>query len=121
MYTAVVLDFDSQEKLKQAFAKYVPDTWDLICHHMTTNMGKAKPEVAPFLGRKVEIHVISFGHDDKVAAVGVECEIHSDNPKKHITVAVNRSGGGKPVMSNHLTNWVPVLPLVLQGIVVEVQ
>ena len=46
--------------------------------------------------------------DDKVMAVGVE-GYPTNNKKAHITVAVNRTAGGKPMMSNNLSDWKKVL------------
>jgi hypothetical protein len=54
-------------------------------------------------------------------AVGVS-GFNSNNPKPHITIAVNRQGGGKPMMSNKLTNWTKLrIPLSLSGKVTEVE
>ena len=59
--------------------------------------------------------------DDKVFAVGVD-GYPTNNKKAHITLAVNRQGGGKPMMSNNLENWRPIgFPLVLKGIVTQVK
>ena len=64
---------------------------------------------------------ILLAEDDKVKAVGVESDIPSKNAQKHITVAVNFGNGGKPFLSNKLTNWVPLEnPIKLQGIIEEV-
>ena len=38
----------------------------------------------------------------------------------HITIAVNVAGGGKPAMSNNITDWQPMNPVSLKGTVSEV-
>jgi hypothetical protein len=120
MYTAVVLTLESQARLLEAFKKDVPDGWEVIAHHMTCNMGSAHETVQPFLGQTVDVIVKSLAVNPLVLAAGVECVIPSTNLRKHVTLAVNRANGGKPVMSNKLEEWVPVEELVLQGEVLEV-
>lgn len=44
----------------------------------------------------------------------------SKNKIPHITIAVNVAGGGKPVMSNNITDWQPMNPVSLKGTVSEV-
>lgn len=118
-YTAVVLDEPSQAKLKAAFSSVIPKGWKVICHHMTTNLGTASAAVKPFLGKTVQIRVVSEAADVRVMAVGVECEVPSSNQNKHITVAVGPSGSAK--MSNDLKEWIPLnAPLILSGVVEEV-
>lgn len=124
MYTALVLDKESKERLVRRFAHLIPKDWDVIAHHMTINMGPiAKGPADPaLLGQAAELTVVSIAADDKVIAVGVTSDIPSKNTNKHITLAVNRDGGGKSVMSNNLTNWEP-LPeqFDLYGTIEEVQ
>lgn len=118
MYTAVVLDSESVAKLKQTFQ--LPDGWTVKCHHMTVNMGGAsKGPAAALIGQTVEVNVVSLAQGQLVWAVGVECSVPSVNAQKHITLAVNEAAGGKAKMSNDLTDWKPVTPLVLRGTVAE--
>lgn len=125
MYTAVVLDMASAQRLMNEVKEIVPADWEMICHHMTINMGAftAGPAGgAGFqLGQQVELKVVSFAQDAKVMAVGVECVVPSANQIKHITVAVNRAGGGKPFMSNKLASWLPIGAFVLKGVIEECQ
>jgi hypothetical protein len=70
---------------------------------MTINMGG--PENGPangMLGSRGELWVTAIGIDNRVLAVAVETEIPSKNAQKHVTIAVNRRDGGKPVHSNEL-------------------
>jgi hypothetical protein len=124
MYTAVVLDADSVVKLTNAMQKRVPSGWELICHHMTINLGNfnSGPASADFnLSDEVELTVTTFAQDGKVMAVGVECPVPSVNQQKHITVAVNRAGGGKPFHSNKLTTWDAIETFTLKGQIEECQ
>jgi hypothetical protein len=91
---------------------------------MTINMGP--PEKGPLRGQALPypgaITVVSLAVDDLALAVGVESELPSTNAQKHVTVAVNRHGGGKPVHSNRLSVWEPILdPFILSGMVTEVK
>jgi hypothetical protein len=127
MYTAVVLDEKSHLKL----VKWADDNikvngvrlpilvrdngWEMICHHMTINMGKALPQIEAYLGTKQKLDITHYGISDKAIAVrvvGFYVDPGEINRKPHITVAVNRRDGGKPVDSNKITNWIPVDGLV---------
>lgn len=121
MYTAVVLDAESVAKLMAKFEFDMPDGWTVKAHHMTTNMGKAaNGPAAAFVGQTVDLKVVSLARDNKVMAVGVECEVPSVNTHKHVTLAVNEAGGGKAKQSNDLTEWLAVQPFTLRGTVTEV-
>jgi hypothetical protein len=111
-YTALVLDEESHKKLVDAFD--IPEGWEVIAHHMTINMGT--PDKGPVqsnnekvnVGETGAMEVETFAQDDLVMAVGVKSNIESSNERKHITLAVNRAEGGKPYLSNKLTEWFPV-------------
>ncbi len=117
-YTAVVLDEISKSKLIGMFGN-LPNGWNLLCHHMTINLGKAKnPEL---VGKEVALKVVSVAGDEKVIAVGVDADLPSKNTIKHITVAINPSNGGKAKHSNDLKIWKPIEPFTVNGIVKEVE
>lgn len=119
-YSAVVLDQRSRDRLLKRFQEIIPEGWEIIAHHMTINMGEIDTEYEQYLGLSVSLMVEDFAMDDKVAAVGVS-GFPSKNAKPHITLAVNRQAGGKPVMSNNLTNWERIKrPLQVVGKVKEV-
>ncbi len=119
-YSAVVLDDKSRERLIERFKFAIPDDWEIIAHHMTINLGEIDPNFEKYLEMPVRLNVEEFAMDDKVAAVGVS-GFESKNAKPHITLAVNRKAGGKPVMSNNLTNWERLKrPLLVTGKVTEV-
>lgn len=118
-YTALVLDNESHNKLVNAFK--VPDGWEVVAHHMTINMGT--PDKGPaesLIDQEAPLTVVSLAKDELVMAVGVDSPVPSNNQIKHITVAVNRADGGKPFLSNKLTNWQPTTPMTLKGVVKQV-
>lgn len=100
----------------------VPDGWEWIAHHMTIQLGEL-PETLrhEMLGEQVNLQVVSLGMDDKVMAIGVD-GYWSKNKTPHVTLAVNRANGGKPVMSNHISTelWKPYkINALLSGVVEE--
>ncbi len=121
-YSAVVLDDRSRQKLITFFSNrgLMPEGWEVVAHHQTINMGEINPQYEKYLGLAVRLNVEEYAINDKVMAVGVS-GFYSDNPHPHITIAVNRANGGKPMMSNELTDWIKLKqPLTLTGKVTEV-
>ena len=120
-YSAVVLDEKSHQKLIEKFKNIIPENWQILADHQTINMGEIDNEYEKYLGFSVKLEVVDFAIDDKVIAIGTS-GFFSKNKKAHITIAINKKDGGKPVMSNYLTNWRPLKkPLFLIGKVVEVK
>lgn len=116
-YSAVLLDQQSHEKLLQLLREKIPEGWKTYAHHMTINMGSLKnPED---LGKLVEISATEVGISDMAMAVKVN-GYPSKNAIPHITIAINIANGGKPVMSNNITNWEPIPLIKLQGTITEV-
>jgi hypothetical protein len=119
-YSAVVLTDESHVKLLKVFSGMIPEGWKPYAHHMTLNMGNIDPKYANDLGNEVELTVVDYAFDDLVIAVGVE-GYPTNNAKPHITLAVNVDGGGKPFLSNKLTNWKPTgFQIKITGIITEV-
>ena len=124
-YSAVVLDDQSRTKLLKVFNSMIPEDWEVIAHHLTIKMGALKDgsqEKQDMIDNKViNLSVIDYAIDDKVMAVGVD-GYHSAKTKPHITIAINRDVGGKPFMSNNLTDWRPLgFPLELTGKINEIR
>jgi hypothetical protein len=120
-YSAVVLDDRSKQRLIERFKSIIPENYQIIADHMTINMGEIDPEFEKYLGLPVRLSVNEFAADDKVMAVGVS-GFETRNAKAHITLAVNKVNGGKPMMSNNLTNWQTLKrPLLVIGRVTEVE
>lgn len=119
LYSAVVLDEKSKNELLAKFK--IPEDWKTFAHHMTIVFGKGLPEDKKSdLGRPVELTVEALGVSDKAMAVKVS-GYPSKNKIPHITIAVNVNEGGKPVMSNQITNWKPVQKFNITGTVTEVK
>lgn len=125
LYHAVVLDESSRQKLIKYFKSIIPEGWEVIAHHMTISFGgEINPEIQPIFeknkGLNIPLMVNEYAINDKVIAVGVS-GFPSENTKPHITIAVNKIAGGKPVMSNQLTNWKPLKrPFMIVGKPTEV-
>lgn len=124
MYSAVVLDTPSHEKLVEWLNKKFPvvkrDGWEVLAHHMTIQMDELPTYLKDDLDTTHTLEVTGYASDAAVIAVRVT-GYFTKNKIPHITLAVNRKNGGKPVMSNNLTNWQPILkPITLKGTVKEI-
>jgi hypothetical protein len=120
-YSAVVLDESSRNRLIRRFESLIPEGWEVVAHHATIKLGELDPNEKWMINEEITLSVNDFAMDDKVMAVGVSGS-ESHNAKPHITIAVNRQAGGKPMMSNKLIDWKKIrVPLVIRGIVTEVE
>lgn len=117
LYSAVVLEKESQNVLFTNVGKMIPEGWIRYGHHMTINMGPLKDKTE--LGLEVMLAVEKIGFSDMAMAVKVN-GFHTNNEIAHITVAINPNGG-KPVMSNYITDWRDIRMFVLSGIVTEIK
>lgn len=117
-YSGVVLSEKSRELIKKYI--YFPDDWEFITHHMTINMGPLKEEYIHLLGESINLLVTHVGFTDKVIAVKVETELQTKNKDPHITIAVDKNEGGKPVMANQIINWVAIYPFEVEGKIEEI-
>jgi len=122
LYSAVVLTDDSRKELLKVFGWIIPVTFKIIAHHMTIVFGKGLDDKSE-VGKEVELTVTELGLSDMALAVRVE-GYPSANDIPHITIAVNDKEGGKPFMSNKITDWGRVdlgYTLNLYGIVTEIK
>jgi hypothetical protein len=124
-YSAVVLDEDSRTKLltwaHDKFPTIKRDGWEVIAHHMTITMGELPNYLKKDIGETQTLEVNGYGSSTKVFAVRVS-GYYTKNKTPHITIAVNRKVGAKPVMSNELGNWQPVMkPFTVKGVVTEIK
>lgn len=116
---SVILDSDSRDNLINKLEKLIPEDWEIIAHHMTIHFGKGLPDnLRGELNKRVKLTVTKVGSTDKVIAVMVN-GFYSDNKIPHITVAVNRKEGGKPVMSHNITQWMDMRNFEIFGTVTE--
>ena len=100
-YSAVVLDEESRKKLINDFSHILPESWEIICHHMTICLGELPSDLKSNIGKKVSLKVIKWGVSGKAMAVQVE-GYYSENNIPHITIAINRKAGAKPFDSNKI-------------------
>ena len=124
MYSAVVLDEKSHDKLVKWATEKFPiikaERWEIVAHHMTIKMGESPSYLKDDIDSTQVLEATGYAYNDKVIAVRVSGYFTS-NDIPHVTIAVNRANGGKPVMSNKLTNWQPLVkPISLRGMVKEV-
>lgn len=119
LYSSVKLTDQSRTELIQKLQHLIPSNWEIIADHMTINLGPIKKEFEEYLGKEVKLTAVKVGISDKAIAVEVK-GMSTVNQIPHITVAVNKEEGGKPVMSNRITDWQDIEPFELHGVVEEV-
>jgi predicted kinase len=122
-YSAVVLDNKSHDKIVKAFAKHIPKDWKLFAHHMTIIFGRPlkKMGLEGDNGKTVTLNVTHIGKSDMAVAIKVD-GYPSKNDIPHVTMAVNTAAGGKPQMSNDITDWrVLESPMRISGVVSEIK
>lgn len=117
LYSCVLLDNQSRTTLLDMIGDRIPEGWKVIAHHMTINLGELKDKTD--LGKQVTLTVEEIGLSDMAMAVKVS-GYPSKNEIPHITIAVNPDGG-KPVMSNQITNWQPIKNFMIGGVVTEIK
>jgi hypothetical protein len=125
MWTAIILDKPSHDKLIKWLEEKFPivkrEGWEIIAHHMTICMGKLPVYLGPDLRTEQTLEITGYGSSDMAIAVRV-AGYYTTNKVPHITLAVNRKDGGKPVMSNDIKNWQSIdTVLKLKGVVTEVK
>jgi hypothetical protein len=86
------------------FGSKIPEGFEKIAHHMTITMGGLPPEKKSDVGKTVNLTVTHLGVSEKAIAVKVS-GYFTTNKNPHITLAIDRKGGAKPVDSNKITNW----------------
>ena len=108
MYTAIVLTEKDRTRILENVSEG-PHGWEVMCHHVTINMGRHKdgPMADVPLGTEFTFWIsYRSQYKNKVSAVRVlNGEFKSDIKVPHITIAVNRENGGKPNDSNLIENW----------------
>jgi len=119
-YSAVVLEKRDHEKLLEFFKESFPQDWSQYAHHMTIKMGELPPENKQDIGKEILLTAYEFGKSDMAVAVKVK-GYWTTNQIAHITLAINKNEGGKPVDSNNIIKWEPLVNTIpLHGIVTEI-
>lgn len=116
LYSGVVLDETSRNMLYRAYKDEIPEGWNFIAHHMTIQFGKSANKED--LGKEVGLVTKRLGISKMAIAVEVS-GYTSKNAIPHITLAVNPNGG-KPIMSNEITDWEPTQNLKICGVVTNI-
>ena len=120
LYSAVVIDKESKNKLINALSSKLPEGWKVFAHHMTIVFGKGLEDKSE-IGKTVTLTATELGLSDKAMAVKVE-GYHTNNKIPHVTVAVNTAEGGKPFNSNQIKDWHSLdETLELHGVVTEIK
>jgi hypothetical protein len=118
LYSCVLLGEESKKLLLKNIGDIIPKGWEILGHHMTISLAPLKDK--KIIGDEELLLVTHIGISDMAIAVKVISKIKTKNPIPHITVAINKDGG-KPVMSNDITEWKKVAGFILLGIVTEIK
>lgn len=117
LYCAVVLTDKSRSILLSKVYNYIPVDWKTIAHHMTIQFGKSLEDIGIYNeGQLIVLKVKKIGISDMAIAVEVE-GYKTYNNIPHITIAINIKEGGKPFMSNNITNWEEIDEFEIEGII----
>ena len=117
LYCAVVLTDKSRSILLSKVSNYIPEGWKTIAHHMTIQFGKSLEDVGIYdEGQTITLRVKKIGISNMAIAVEVE-GYKTFNNIPHITIAVNIKEGGKPFMSNKITDWEDIEEFEIEGII----
>lgn len=97
----------------------IPEDWKLYGDHMTIvyNDGiEGKEEKAnaldKYLGKNQQLRITSIGISDEAIAFAIG-NYATQNEHSHITIAV--APGSKPVKSNEIKEWTPILGFYVTG------
>ena len=120
-YCGVLLNTESQNKLKTVFRNYIPTGWTVRCHHMTIDPFKECTD-QNMLGQTVELIVTSVGISELASAVKVVgYRGQTNNSFPHVTLAFNEKAGGAPKHSNNIQEWTPIQEhIVLTGVITNI-
>ena len=116
MYWALELSKETSNRIKNLIALTVciPEEWIVYCDHITMAHSKQLTALkweeidnimSNFEGHSVYFKITNLAQNENVIAVGVS--VKTLNEHSHITIAC--APGHKPVESNYLTEWTPVL------------
>lgn len=120
IYYGIFFNDKTKALLFEKAKPYIPEGWKTYCHHMTiifNDKSEEKNREAEALeiciGNHESLMVTGVGISDRAVAFSVDYE--TQNSVSHITIAT--APGAKPVESNNITNWKPIEPFYVTGIV----
>lgn len=97
----------------------IPEDWKLYGDHMTIIFNDGIEEKAEHanalddvLGKYQQLRISSIGISEDAIAFGVS-NYKTQNEHSHITIAV--APGSKPVKSNEIKNWTPIIGFYVTG------
>lgn len=115
MYWAIELSGETKNRILRlvALAVRIPEEWITHCDHITVAHSKQLALtweeidniLSNFEGHSVCFKITSLAQNESVIAIGVSVKILNEH--SHITIAC--APGHKPVESNNLENWTPIL------------
>lgn len=122
IYIGVFLDEETKNQLKALTKKTLDDNWKLYCHHMTIAFNDGSDKAVSlyhiykeYFGAKTEITATHIGVSKDAIALKVDFKGQIMNKIPHVTLATPIDG--KPVNSNYITEWQPLIkPIKLTGI-----
>ena len=120
IYYGIFFNDKTKALLFEKAKPYIPEGWKTYCHHMTiifNDKSEEKNREAEALeicvGNHESLMVTGVGISDRAVAFSVDYE--TQNSVSHITIAT--APGAKPVESNNITDWKPIEPFYVTGIV----
>jgi 2'-5' RNA ligase len=126
IYFGVFLDENSKNELvnitNKLFKKFNLENWKIFCHHMTIAFNNKTNDALELFeqykndfGTEYELIATHVGISDDAMAVKVSFNYPIANKIPHITLATPQNG--KPVNSNHITDWKKLSkPIKLTGV-----
>ena len=119
-YYGVFLDDRSQSVIEREFRNLIPLGWNKHADHITVQYNDYSQDaitkgraLSSKLGYDYSTRIVAVGKSDTAIALKVE-GVETANKIAHITLAV--SPEGKPVDSNKITEWTPVNPIEINGV-----
>ena len=119
-YYGVFLDDRSQSVIEREFRDLIPSGWKKHADHITVQYNDYSQDaitkgraLSGKLGSDYSMRIVAVGKSESAIALKVE-GVETANKIAHITLAV--SPEGKPVDSNKITEWTPVNPVEISGV-----
>ena len=103
-YSAVVIEEQEKQKLLKKLEFDIPESWQIIAHHMTIKMGELPTELKTFLYVPIKMKVIETGKlNDMIVAIKLEIIQDSEASKALIMYMNNNFGINNHPKFAHMT------------------